>query len=212
VLDPHATANWALSVLDGIKHALQVDPIVYTGAWFMGSRCYPDPALAAYDLWLSAYPIRTVVTIGGLTMPGIPAPWSSMLFWQFADEALTPGIGPIDADWCSDENFPRLFCKSVPTPLPAQEMRVNAITTDPVSHQTVELDLHPDGVIQIKNITVQKWDTVPGLDQAKYGKPISLSAEYRWNGDLDVSVKTDRGVIVRCGWPKGAHGFDPWWN
>lgn len=99
----------------------------------------------------------------------------------------------------------------IPKP-PAQEMRVNAITTSPKDNQTLEFDLHADGTITGKNINEAKWWSVPGLDQSKFGRPISLDAHHRPDGTLEVSVKTDKGQILRCGWPVGAHGFEPWWN
>lgn len=94
---------------------------------------------------------------------------------------------------------------------------LNAIVSDPVDGEVYEFDLRKDGTIGIKNIKENAWSTVAGFDWQKYGRPISIFASSRVHDDaskglIDLGVKTDRGVLLKCGKPHGQSTFTPWYN
>lgn len=89
---------------------------------------------------------------------------------------------------------------------------MNTTVCDPVDGEVYELDLRSNGTIGIKNVKENAWSTVAQFDWQKYGKPVSMDTGARPDGTIDLSVKTDRGTIVRCGKPHGKATFDAWWN
>jgi len=65
-------------------------PIIYTTAeWWR--QCTKDTALFRNDpLWLASYDTAA---------PGVPPPWQRWTFWQYADDAVVPGVGRTDVDF-----------------------------------------------------------------------------------------------------------------
>lgn len=83
--------GWALRWLRRVEEAVGFKPLLYTGSWFSDAHGFRDtPELAAYGLWQAAYQPM---------MPSPCAPWSSIAFWQFTDNASVPGVsGPCDGN------------------------------------------------------------------------------------------------------------------
>jgi hypothetical protein len=94
-------AQSVLDLAELVATETGVEPVIYTGAWWLGQYCTPDPALARYPLWLSAYPLGNTrapsdeeatnwFKVGKYCAP--PAPWQEVTAWQFTSIAHTQGV------------------------------------------------------------------------------------------------------------------------
>lgn len=99
---------------------------------------------------------------------------------------------------------------ATPVPSPTRRYKVNAILDDPVSGETSIAELRDDGIVWLRNIkTGSAWYNAGPLP-ANAGKAVSMDAGYRRDGTLDVSVRTDKGVVWINGVPSGGR-FGGWY-
>jgi lysozyme len=74
--------------LSAVQQALGVTPLLYTDRTFwntLGAKGFGD-----YPLWVAEY---------GVTLPVLPAGWTSWAFWQFSEAGTVPGVtGSTDLD------------------------------------------------------------------------------------------------------------------
>jgi GH25 family lysozyme M1 (1,4-beta-N-acetylmuramidase) len=85
----HSVSNYALA--NGVSG---VRPVVYTGVWYSApSSTYSGltTAVTGWPAWIAAYPSNPNPQTGG---PSSSYPWSTWIFWQYADTNWTGG----DAD------------------------------------------------------------------------------------------------------------------
>lgn len=83
-------ADMAVEMLVGVERQFGVNPIIYSGRYFVRDNLGSDPRLAAYPLWLAAY---------RKTEPPVPAPFRRWTFWQYSETGSVPGVpGNVDRD------------------------------------------------------------------------------------------------------------------
>lgn len=84
-LTPQEMAQWGLTFLAEAKRLSGRTPLLYTYPVFFSASVAPDPAFAAYPLWVANYGLN-------LNSPTVPAPWTTWTFWQFSAKGRTQGI------------------------------------------------------------------------------------------------------------------------
>lgn len=130
-ISPAAMARSVLDLAESAAIAVGVEPVIYTGAWWLGQYCTRDPALARWPLWLSAYPLGNArapsdaeaaswFAAGKYCAP--PAPWDEVFAWQFTSIAHIAGVpGNCDRSIITDTNL-SAFHRTPPVP-PEDDMR-----------------------------------------------------------------------------------------
>ena len=79
----------ALDWLSTVQQATGLPPIIYSYPSWFADTGVTTTALTAYPLFIASYD----------TCADVPAPWTSAVFWQYADNGTVPGIsGETDED------------------------------------------------------------------------------------------------------------------
>lgn len=125
LLDHAATATWTLTCALEIQRLIGVRPMIYTGAYFTGPHGMTDVRLAAFPLWLAAYPAGSTPDPdpAALRLPRLPEAWQRWAAWQFTSSSSIEGIAGrcdanvVDAAWL-DSVLPAPLPTPTPTPTP----------------------------------------------------------------------------------------------
>lgn len=80
----HDLTVWAAEWLDLATRVFGFKPVLYTGTYYLGEHGVNEMELGKYPLWLASYQ---------LNVPPVPAGWPRLHFWQYSQDAHTPGIG-----------------------------------------------------------------------------------------------------------------------
>jgi lysozyme len=79
------TYDWLMAV----EQATGVKPFIYSYPSWFADVMFTDPMLATFPLYIASY----------ATCADVPAPWTSAVFWQYADNGTVSGItGEVDED------------------------------------------------------------------------------------------------------------------
>jgi lysozyme len=88
-----ALDDWVLTWCDRVADGAGVDPMIYTGNWFVNASLEPNKDLVRYGLWIAHWT--------SALKPTIPKPWTEHVLWQYGG-APVPGIlGNVDRDRCA---------------------------------------------------------------------------------------------------------------
>lgn len=127
-LSKTAMARSVLDLAELVAGDQGVEPVIYTGGWWIGDYCTRDPAFARYPLWLSAYPLGNTRSpsddeaaqwfkVGKYCAP--PAPWGDVFAWQFTSIARTPGVpGNCDRSVITADNLTAFHRSPHNAPMP----------------------------------------------------------------------------------------------
>lgn len=118
-LSPRATTAWALAWCATVEAAIGARPVIYTGPGFATSSLHPDPALAAYPLWVAHYTTAA--------RPRVPRPWTTWMWWQHTDSGRVDGIaGDVDLNRRADPAHLPLYRPDT-TPDDPEELDMDAV-------------------------------------------------------------------------------------
>ncbi|HEY1960618.1 MAG TPA: GH25 family lysozyme [Polyangiaceae bacterium] len=86
---PATLAKEVFDWLTTVEQATGRKPIIYSYPSWFADVAFTDSALAQYPLFIASYG----------SCANVPAPWTSMVFWQYSATATVPGIsGETDVD------------------------------------------------------------------------------------------------------------------
>lgn len=80
----HDLTVWTAEWLDLATRVFGFKPVLYTGTYYLNEHDIEEQELGKYPLWLASYQ---------LTVPPVPTGWPRLHFWQYSQDAHTPGIG-----------------------------------------------------------------------------------------------------------------------
>lgn len=165
-LTPSDMSANCLELAELVANHCGVEPIIYTGGWWIGQYATREPAWALYDLWLSAYPLgdqraptdeeaASWFAAGKYCQP--PAPWQGVLAWQFTSIASAPGVpGHVDRSIVAD---------------------LASLSRNPAAHQEDEVLDPNDPIVQGLQGSISRIEAIADVN--------------RWNRDvLDGLVKS----------------------
>ena len=143
-LSAAALQLWVLTWCTVVMAATGIRPWLYSDLSFI-SQYLQNSALAAYPLWL-AEPSAT-------SWPGAPAPWASIVAWQYGDGTLNGVSGSVDLDQVDPPS---------PTPVYTEDMRQIIFSATVVNQ--VPSGLAPGDVVDcISDGTWFRWIETPAI-------------------------------------------------
>ena len=208
-LSQSTMVGWITAFINEMKKDSGKTPIIYTTTSWWDSCTGDSTAFKADPLWIASY---------GVSVPSIPAAWSSLAFWQYSQSGAVPGIGStVDLDSLGPTQ-----ASAVNTAIPAEQIQTLsslAAQNFPSGYSATGLptglSISATGVITGKPTAIGQYSVT--VTPPAGAAPASMSFPWDVHGAITVSNATSRSsaqgapvsVAITASGPDQTAGFAP---
>jgi hypothetical protein len=208
-LSQSTMVGWITAFINEMKKDSGKTPIIYTTTSWWDSCTGDSTAFKADPLWIASY---------GVSVPSIPAAWSSLAFWQYSQSGAVPGIGnPVDLDSLGPTQ-----ASQVGTTIPAEQIQTLsslAAQNSPSGYSATGLptglSISATGVVTGKPTALGQYSVT--VTAPAGAAPVSMTFPWDVHGAVTVSGVTSRSsaqgtpvsVAITASGPDQTAGFAP---